>query len=91
MEVNVDVNADTGISHWLETITAKTHNNQIREELLRGKETSVKADKGYVHAGREVAYTKDGDTVQGVMRKALKAVSWIELDEQINRIIAGDG
>ena len=74
MKAHVGVDADSGIVHSLETTTAKTHDSQVWDELLHGKETSVWADKGYVHAGRE--------------RKAPKGGELDELDEQINRIIA---
>jgi IS5 family transposase len=88
MKAHVGVDADSGIVHSLETTTAKTHDSQVWDELLHGKETSVWADKGYVHAGREAAFTKDGDAFWGVMRKAPKGGELDELDEQINRIIA---
>jgi IS5 family transposase len=88
MKAHVGVDADSGIVHSLETTTAKTHDSQIWDELLHGKETSVWADKGYVHAGREAAFTKKGDAFWGVMRKAPKGGELDEFDEQINRIIA---
>jgi IS5 family transposase len=70
MKAHVGLDADSGIVHSLETTTAKTHDSQVWDELLHGKETSVWADKGYVHAGLEAAFTKDGDAFWGVMRKA---------------------
>ena len=88
MKAHVGVDADSGIVHSLETTTAKTHDSQIWDDLLHGKETSVWADKGYVHAGREATFTKDGNAFWGVMRKAPKGGELDELDEQINRIIA---
>jgi IS5 family transposase len=84
----VGADADSGIVHSLVTTTAKTHDSQIWDQLLHGKETSVWADKGYVHAGREAAFTKDGDAFWGVMRKARTGGELDKLDEQINRIIA---
>ncbi len=88
MKAHVGVDADSGIVHSLETTTAKTHDSQVWDALLHGKETSVWADKGYVHAAREVAFTKDGDAFWGVMRKAPKGGDLDLLDVQINRIIA---
>lgn len=88
MKAHVGVDADSGIVHSLETTTAKTHDSQVWDELLHGKETSVWADKGYVHAGREAAFTKKSDAFWGVMRKAPKGGELDGLDEQINRIIA---
>ena len=70
------------------TTTAKNHDSQIWDGLLHGKEKPVWADKGYVHAGREAAFTKNGDAFWGVMRNAPKGGELDELDEQINRIIA---
>ena len=55
--------------------------------LLHGEETSVWADKGYVSAEREAAFTGPGK-VWGVMRKAPKGGALHPLDVQINRIIA---
>lgn len=88
MKAHVGVDADSGIVHSLETTTAKTHDSQIWDELLHGKETSVWADKGYVNAGREAIFTKDGNAFWGVMRKAPEGGELDELDAQINRIIA---
>jgi IS5 family transposase len=88
MKAHAGVDADSGIVHSLDTTTAKTHDSQVWDELLHGDETSVWADKGYVHAGREAAFTKKGDTFWGVMRKAPKGGELDELEEQINRIIA---
>ena len=41
MKAHVGVDADSGIVHSLETTTAKTHDSQVWDELLHGKETSV--------------------------------------------------
>ncbi|AXI53271.1 IS5/IS1182 family transposase [Sulfitobacter sp. JL08] len=88
MKAHVGVDADSGIVHSLETTTAKTHDSQVWDELLHGNETSVWADKGYVHSEREAAFTKDAGRFWGVMRKAPKGGELDPLDVQINRIIA---
>ena len=88
MKAHVGVDVDSGTVHSLEATTAKVHDSRVWDELLHGKETSVWADKGYVHAGREVAFTKDGDVFGGVMRKASKGGQLDPIDEEINRIIA---
>ena len=88
MKAHVGVDADSGIVHSLETTTAKTHDSQVRDELLHGAETSIWADKGYVHSGREAAFTKDEGAFRDVMRKAPKGGELDPLDDQINRIIA---
>jgi len=88
MKAHIGVDVDSGVTHSLETSTAKLHDSQVWDALLHGKETSVWADKGYVHAAREVAFTKDGDAFWGVMRKAPKGGDLDPLDVQINRIIA---
>ena len=54
---HVGVDAQNGIVHSLETTTAKVHDSQVRDDLLHGAETSVWADKGYVSAEREAAFT----------------------------------
>ena len=70
------------------TTTAKTHDRQVWDEILDGKETSVWADKGYVPTGREAAFTKGGDPFGSVSCARLpRAVSWMR-DEKINGIIA---
>jgi IS5 family transposase len=93
MQAHVGVDADSGVTpkaclwhdvHSLETATAKTNDSQVWDELLHGKETSVWADKGYLHSAREAAFTKDSDGFWGVMRKAPRGG---ELDELNNRII----
>jgi len=88
MKAHVGVDADSGTVHSLEATTAKTHDSQVWDELLHGNETSVWADKGYVHAEREATFSKDGEAFWGVMRRASKGGTLDPLDEQINRIIA---
>jgi IS5 family transposase len=83
MKAHVGVDAESGVTHW----TAKVHDSRIWDELLHGEETSVWADKGYVSAEREAAFTEEGK-VWGVMRKAPKGDKLHPEDEKINRIIA---
>lgn len=87
MKAHVGVDAESGVTHSLETSTAKVHDSQVWDELLHGEETSVWADKGYVSAEREAAFSDDGK-VWGVMRKAPKGGTLHPEDEKINRIIA---
>lgn len=87
MKAHIGVDADSGVVHSLDTSTAKLHDSQVWDELLHGEETSVWADKGYVSAGREAAFSTDGK-VWGVMRKAPKGSKLHPIDEQTNRIIA---
>lgn len=87
MKAHIGVDADSGVTHSLETSTARLHDSQVRDELLHGEETSVWADKGHVSAKREAAF-KAPDKVWGVMRKAPKGGELHPVDAQINRIIA---
>ena len=87
MKAHVGVDADSGIVHSLETTTAKVHDSQVWDDLLHGAETSVWADKGYVSAAREAAFSGPGK-FWGVMRKAPKGGALHPVDEDINRIIA---
>jgi transposase, IS5 family len=87
MKAHIGVDADSGVTHSLETSTAKLHDSQVWDELLHGEETSVWADKGYVSAEREAAFAGAGK-VWGVMRKAPKGGALHPLDERANRIIA---
>ncbi|WP_128515410.1 IS5 family transposase [Tabrizicola thermarum] len=87
MKAHVGVDAESGVTHSLETSTARVHDSRIWDELLHGEETSVWADKGYVNAEREAAFSDDGK-VWGVMRKAPKGGKLHPEDEKINRIIA---
>jgi IS5 family transposase len=87
MKAHIGVDADSGVTHSLDTSTARVHDSQVWDELLHGEETSVWADKGYVSAEREAAFTGPGK-VWGVMRKAPKGSPLHPLDERINRIIA---
>lgn len=87
MKAHIGVDAESGVTHSLETSTAKLHDSQVWDELLHGRETSVWADKGYVSAEREAAFKGPGK-VWGVMRKALKGSALHPIDEDINRIIA---
>lgn len=87
MKAHVGVDVDSGTVHSLEATTAKVHDSRVWDELLHGEEKSVWADKGYVSAEREAAFSKDGK-VWGVMRKAPKGGKLDPIDEEINRIIA---
>ena len=87
MKAHVGVDADSGIVHSLDTTTAKVHDSQVWDDLLHGKETSVWADKGYVSAAREAAFSGVGK-FWGVMRKAAKGGKLHPIEEDINRIIA---
>jgi IS5 family transposase len=88
MKAHVGVDAESGVTHSLETSTAKVHDSRIWDELLHGEETSVWADKGYVSAEREAAFSEEEGKVWGVMRKAPKGGKLHPEDEKINRIIA---
>jgi IS5 family transposase len=88
MKAHVGVDAESGVTHSLETSTARVHDSRIWDELLHGEETSVWADKGYLSAEREAAFTEEEGKVWGVMRKALKGGTLHPEDERINRIIA---
>jgi len=87
MKAHIGVNAASGVTHSLETSTAKLHGSQVWDALLHGVETSVWADKGYVSAEREAAFTGPGKAWR-VMRKATKGGKLHHLDERANRIIA---
>ena len=87
MKAHIGVDADSGVTHSLETSTAKLHDSQVWDALLHGEETSVWAEKGYVSAARKAAFKAAGK-VWGVMRKAPKGGELHPLDEQISRIIA---
>ena len=87
MKAHVGVDAESGVTHSVETSTARVHDSQVWDELLHGEETSVWADKGYVSADREATFT-EGGKVWGVMRKAPKGGKLHPEDERVNRIIA---
>lgn len=87
MKAHIGVDADSGTVHSVDTSTARLHDSQVWDDLLHGDETSVWADKGYVSAEHEAAFTGPGK-VWGVMRKAPKGSPLHPLDVQINRIIA---
>jgi len=87
MKAHIGVDADSGVTHSLETSTAKLHDSQVWDEMLHGKEASVWADKGYVSAERAAGFEGPGK-FWGVMRKAPKGGPLHPIDAQINRIIA---
>lgn len=87
MKARIGVDADSGVTHSLDTSMAKLHDSQVLDELLHGEEKSVWAGKGYVSAERETAF-KGPNKVWGVMRKAPKGGQLHPLDERLNRIIA---
>jgi IS5 family transposase len=60
MKAHVGVDAGSGVTRSLETSTARVQDSQVRDALLHGEETSVRADKGYVSAEGEAAFTDEG-------------------------------
>lgn len=60
MKAHIGVDADSGMTHSLETSTAKLHDSQVWDELHHGEETSVWGDKGYVSTAREPAFKRPG-------------------------------
>lgn len=87
MKAHIGVDAESGVTHSLDTSTAKVHDNRAWGALLQGEEASVWADKGYVSAAREAAFKGPGKG-WGVMRKAPKGGKLHPTDERINGIIA---
>lgn len=87
MKAHVGADADSGITHSLETSTAKLHDSQVWDELLHGDEDTVWADKGYVNTARRAAFEGPGK-FWGVMRKAPAGGRLHPVDKQINRLIA---
>ncbi|WP_412842091.1 transposase [Cereibacter johrii] len=45
MKAHIGADAGSGVTHRLETSTAKLHDSQVWDELLHGKETSVGATR----------------------------------------------
>ncbi|SFM64537.1 Transposase and inactivated derivatives, IS5 family [Shimia aestuarii] len=86
MKAHIGVDAGSGVTHSLETSTAKLHDSQVWDELLHGEETSVWADKGYVSAEREAEFKAPGK-VWGVLRKAPRGGRLHPVDARINRLI----
>ncbi|SEP25108.1 transposase, IS5 family [Salinihabitans flavidus] len=75
MKAHVGVDADSGVVHSLGTSTGSVHDSRVW------------ADKGYVSAEREAAFTGQGK-IWGVMRKVPRGGGLHLVDEDINRIIA---
>ncbi|WP_442935579.1 IS5 family transposase [Nitratireductor sp. CH_MIT9313-5] len=73
MKAHIGVDADSGVTHSLETSTAKLHDSQVWDELLHGEETSVWADKGYVSAEREAAFKVSRDTQSYDLRRRARS------------------
>ena len=87
MKAHIGVDDASGLVHHVECTAANVADVTQAHKLLHGEETSVWADKGYVSAERESAFTKGGK-VWGVMRKAPRGGALDPIDEEINRIIA---
>lgn len=87
MKGHIGVDVDSGVTHSLDTTTAKVHDCQVWDELLHGDEDSLWADKGYVSAEREAEFKEVGK-IWGVMRKAPKGGEMHLLDARSNHIIA---
>ena len=44
-EAHIGVDADSGVTHSLQTSTSKLHDSQVWDEILHGEETSVWAER----------------------------------------------
>lgn len=87
MKAHIDVDAESGMTHGLETSTARLHESQPWDALLHGAETSVRADKAYVSGECEARFDCP-DKFWGVVRKASKGGKLHPVDGLVNRIIA---
>jgi IS5 family transposase len=87
MKAHIGVDAESGVTHSLDTSTARLHDSQVWDALLHGNETSVWADKGYVSAERAASFSGPGQ-FWGVMRKAPKGGKLHPIEKTTNRIIA---
>ena len=76
MKAHIGIDAYRGVTHSLETSTARLHDSQVWDELLHGEEGSVWTDKGYVSAEREAEFKGPGK-LWGVMRRAPKGTNCI--------------
>ncbi|PWK62646.1 hypothetical protein [Roseicyclus mahoneyensis] len=84
MTAHIGVEADRGVTHSLETSTAKLHDTHVWDAVLHGEETAGWAGKGCVSAEREAAFKASGK-VWGVMRKAPNGGPLHPLYDRINR------
>ena len=71
MKMHIGVDEDSGVTHSLDTSTAKVHDSRVWDERHHGEETSVWDDKGYVSDECKATFKEPGK-VRGVMRKAQK-------------------
>ena len=79
MMAEIGVDADRGVTHSLETSTAKLHESQVRDEILHRAEASAWTDKGDVSAERESAFAGPG---RARRCKAPKSASKLHLIEE---------
>jgi IS5 family transposase len=87
MKAHIGTGAESGLTHSLETSTAKRHDSQVWDALLHVNETSVWAGKEYVSAECAAVLSGPGK-FWGVMRKDPKGGNFHPLEETANRIIA---
>lgn len=57
MRVHIGVDAESGGSHSLETSKAQVPGSQVWDAVLNGGESSVRADREHVRAGRVVTFS----------------------------------
>jgi hypothetical protein len=86
MKAQISADAESGVTHSLETSTAKLHDSQVWDALLRN-ETSVWADKSYASAKHTAAFSSPG-LFWGAMPKAPRGGNLHPLEEITTRIIA---
>jgi transposase, IS5 family len=86
MKAHIGVDADSGVTHSLETSTAKVHDSQVWDACCTARKPRSGPTKA-MSAPNARPFTEKGK-VWGVMRKAPKAACCTRSTSRINRIIA---
>jgi len=60
MKAHVGVDSKTGLAHTLVCTTASTHDSQIADQLLHGREKEIYGDKAYSDQKRKSTFTAKG-------------------------------
>ena len=71
MKAHIGSDAKSKLIHSVKTTTAKTHDSEVFDELLHGKEQAVFADKAYVNKEKKKAWRQEGK-YWGVQEKATR-------------------
>ena len=84
MKAHIGTDKDTGVAHTVKFTTAKVHDSQMFDELIRKKDKELYGDKGYFNPLKAEEYKKKGKAWR-ILYKAVRGKKLTVREEAINK------